>query len=613
VSAEKPRNDAPAWPRREFALAGVVYLLFFALLFLPLPLRGELPGNCDTWLNGIALPNLMFNRVRAAWTGEEVGTPLYPETNVFAYGESSPGTAALFGLLKLATGDDVSAYYVFVVLLLTLNAFGVFLLARWYVTDRTVAVFAGLAFAASNYTLGNIDSPHTSFFLLAFACLDQWKRYLETKDHSALVAAVLLGGAQAYFSAYLFLFQSLAACGMLLHHRRVCRPRGSREAVRVLVAGGCYLALAAPFFAFYLSEARTANFGNPWAPMFLAEVHSLEPADLLRSLENNRIYPFDRVVVAGEIARRTQAMIRAGILELEDLTNEDAATVLGKLSTPEDPKYFVYTRRCAFLGFVLYALAGVGMMHAPLRTELLVLYGGALVVSFGPLIWWGDLMMPNVMLPLYRLGVASVLRVPSRAFAFAVLALVLLASIGLERIASHRARWKRRLLYGLATAAVLAENVPVPMKSFAGRSLATPAPLVLEFFAGKRGFVVLDLPSRPGGALFRDSSDLFEWNREILYMNHQTYHLQSTVNGVHGYFPRSRLAVQHLIDALPSPEALEGLRAIGVQFIVYHRALELPWEVGLYQKLARSSALDAVGSSPEVTIFRIADEVDHSR
>jgi hypothetical protein len=373
-----------------------------------------------------------------------------------------------------------------------------------------------------------------------------------------------------------------------------------------------YAALAAPFFAFYLREARTANFSNPWEPTFLAEVHSLEPSDLLRSLENNRIYPFDRVVVAGEIARRTQAMIRAGILELEDLTNEDAATVLGKLSTPEDPKYFVYTRRCAFLGFVLYALAGFGMMRAPRRVELLVLYGGALVVAFGPLIWWGDVMLPNAMLPLYRWGVASTLRVPARAFSLAVLALVLLASIGLERLGSGRERWKRRLLYGLVTAAVLAENVPFPIKSFAGRNLATPEPLVREFFAGKRGFVVLDLPSRPGGALFRDSSDLFEWNREILYMNRQTYHLQSTLNGVHGYFPRSRLSVQRLIDDLPRPEALEGLRSLGVQFILYHRALELPWEAGLYHELSRSPGLEAVGSSPEVTIFRFADEAERS-
>ena len=37
-------------------LPAVGYLVFFAILFLPMALDGRLPGNCDTWLNGLALP-----------------------------------------------------------------------------------------------------------------------------------------------------------------------------------------------------------------------------------------------------------------------------------------------------------------------------------------------------------------------------------------------------------------------------------------------------------------------------------------------------------------------------------------------------------------------------
>jgi hypothetical protein len=551
----------------------------------------------------------MVNRARALWTGEDVGTPLYPERNVFAFGESAVGTSALFAALKLATGDDVLAYYFFTVLLLSLNALAVYLLARWYVRDRLAALFAGFAFSVSAYTLGNIDSPHTSFFFVAFLCLERCKRYLETSSRPALVSAAFLGGAQAYFSTYVFLFQSLALGGLAARHLWTQRPRV--EAKHVLLAGALYLALAAPLFGFYWSGSRGANFTNPWDPLFLAEVHSLEPSDLLRSLENNALYPFGRVVLARDIADRTQAMIRAGILRFEDLTNEDASTVLGKLSTPDDPKYFVYTRRCAFVGFTLYALASLGISRR--RTELLALYACALVLSFGPLIWIGDEMLPNVTLPLYKWGVASVLRVPCRAFAFALLALVLLAATGLERVGSKpslRTPSRRALAYGLAAAAVAAENVPLPLKSFEGAKLATPEPAVVEFFTGKRGTVVLDLPSRPGGALYRDSTDLFEWNREIVYMNRQTYHLQNVVNGVHGYFPRSRLHVQRWIEALPSPEALQALREYGVEFIVYHRALELPWEAGLEEELASSSDLVAVSESPEVTIFRWTSKTD---
>src|SRR5207244_1625853 len=159
----------------------------------------------------------------------------------------------------------------------------------------------------------------------------------------------------------------------------------------------------------------------------------------------------------------------------------------------------------------------------------------------------------------YRwLDLAAVLRVPSRAFALSVLAVVLAAAIGMARLRASsalQARPRRRLVFAVLTAAVLLENVPVPLKTFAGARLATPERLVLDFFGGQRGYVLLDLPSRPGGALYQDSQDLFEWNREIIYMNRQTYHRQNVVNGVHGYFPRTRLDAQRLVDALPAPDA----------------------------------------------------------
>ena len=160
--------------------AAIAYLSFFALLLLPLPLHGALPGNCDTWLNGIALPNLMLNRITAAFTHADVGRPLYPATGVFGFGESAFGTSVIFILFKVLTGDDVWAYYLFTVAILALDGLGVFLLARLYVRDAWAAAFAGLAFSASNYVLGNIDSPHTSFFFVAFLALHQWKRYLLT-------------------------------------------------------------------------------------------------------------------------------------------------------------------------------------------------------------------------------------------------------------------------------------------------------------------------------------------------------------------------------------------------------------------------------------------------
>jgi hypothetical protein len=589
--------------------AAAAYAAFFALLFLPFPRTGTLPGNCDTWLNGLALPNLMLAQLTAAVRGDRIGSPLYPADDVFGFGESAVGTSMLFAAYKGLTRDDVRAYYAFVVTLQALNALGVFLLARLVVRTPWAAGFAGLAFAASNYVLGNLDSPHTSFFFVAFLALHQLRRYLAAGAPRALMRAAVLGGAQVYFSAYVFLFLALAMAALLLAYR--FRPAGAARADARTVAAAAlvFAGLAAPFFAYYARAQAAANYTDPWDAFFLAEVHSLEPADLVRTLEHNRVWPLDRPIVAADIARHTQMMIASGAVSLQSLTRDEAATVMGRLSTPDDVKYFVYARRCAFLGLTLYALAGVGLAaSAPgIRRELLLLYLAALVLSLGPLIFVGGHMVPNLTYPAYRwLHAALFFRVPCRAFSFAVLAVALAAALGLERLGAHPRLGtpaKHAALAAVAIAAVLAENVPWPLKSFAGSALARPEPLVGQYFAGKRGHVLLDLPSRPGGALFRDSQDLFEWNRELVYMNRQTYHLQSIVNGVHGYFPRTRLHVQKLIERLPAPEALAGLRALGVDHIVYHRALELPWERGLYRRLAAAPELVALASAPDVTIF----------
>jgi hypothetical protein len=589
--------------------AALAYLALFALLLLPLPRRGALPGNCDTWLNGLALPNYMLNRVAAGLTGEVVGAPLYPAPGILGFGESAFGTSAIFIVYKVITRDDVLAYYAFAVTLLALDALGVFLLARHYVRTPLAAAFAGLAFAASNYILGNIDSPHTSFFFVAFLCLHHLKRYLASGDRRSLMWAAVLGAAQAYFSAYVFLFQTLAGLALLAAHRFRAGGALRPDAGGLARAAAVFAALGGPFFAFYAASHARADFTNPWDPVFLAEVHSLEPSDLLRTLENNLLYPLDRRIVAADVGAHTKKMVEAGVVTLASLTGDDATTVFGKVSTPDDVKYFVYTRRCAFLGLVLYGLAGLGLAAAAPRArwELAVLYVSSLLIALGPLIFIGGFMVPNLTYPAYRwLDATGVLRVPCRAFSFSVVAVVIAAAVGLERLAAVpalQAPRRRRAAFAVATVAVLLENVPWPLKSFAGTELARPEPLVLDYFAGRRGHVVLDLPSRPGGALFRDSQDLFEWNRELIYMNRQTYHRQNVVNGVHGYFPRTRLQVQKMIDALPAPEAFSRLRALGVDHLVYHRALELPWERGLYRKLAAAPELVTLASTPEVTIF----------
>ena len=86
-----------------------LYLLLALAIFSPLGATGRLAGNCDSWL-AIALSNT-YAATLASWlSGSSIGTALYPWGMPFAYGESSPLGALLFGLFKLVGLGDVGAY-----------------------------------------------------------------------------------------------------------------------------------------------------------------------------------------------------------------------------------------------------------------------------------------------------------------------------------------------------------------------------------------------------------------------------------------------------------------------------------------------------------------------
>jgi hypothetical protein len=115
----------------------------------------------------------------------------------------------------------------------------------------------------------------------------------------------------------------------------------------------------------------------------------------------------------------------------------------------------------------------------------------------------------------------------------------------------------------------------------------------------------LNLPSGIGYGLAGSADDLYVFNRELIYMNWQTYHGQSIVNGVNGYIPRSRIAVQKLIAHLPSEQAIAGLARLGVGFVAFNKKLLLPGEAALLGALQRAPSLEPVLETDTTAIFRV--------
>jgi hypothetical protein len=575
-------HESQASALRAGAAVAVAYSAFFLALFAQFPLSGRVPGNCDTWY-AIAFTNLYRNEARELLGLGRFGTFLYPVENPFAYGETSAALAVLPVLLREAGLSDVGAYYVFLALAYAATAFSTWLFATLYVKRRGTALLAGLVFASSNFLLSTIDSPHTVFFGLAWLSLYFFKRYLTERSDRHLVFSAALAGAQVYVASYVFLLLAMAlGVFALANLRKVAARRGALARMAAAAAGVALV--TAPFFTFYLLKL-TDHF--TWRPQA-----ALYP-------EGHRFDHRDAVALQQRLGRPDPAF-----------RTEDFAQMAGASPRPDEESYWVSSRRRAFVGILPFVLAAVALRRPfPGRRELLALFAVGFLVALGPMITVAGVMVPMPLRAVYELiPPAHLFRIPGRAYSLSLLALAVCAARGLERLLDARPGVSARraaAVVALAAGAVVIENVPFPMRSFEAQAYAEPPEDYRRFFAAQPGAVILNLPSGIGYGLAGSADDLYVFNRELMYVNWQTYHGRSIVNGVNGYIPRSRIAVQKLIARLPAEASVAGLARLGVGFIAFNHGMVLPGEAALLPRLRRLPSLEVVMDTPTTVVFRI--------
>ncbi len=622
--APRPHATGESVRRKPLRLVIVTvgFGAFFAVLFAQFPVAGRLPGNADTWF-AIALSNTYASRLADLFGGGPPATALYPGGNPIQFGESSPGVALVYVAIRALGFDDVNAYYLLLCLLFTTTALAVFALARHYTGSDAAAVFAAVAFTCSNFTLANIDDCVIVFFGIAALAAWSFGRFLDRPDRvRPLYAAAVLGGLQVYFSAYVFLLLTIFLGVLMLDGAPILRGRagGSTGTApprrHLLAACGLYLGLSAPFFGFYAATMRAQEFVTTRSfDLLVTSVGSLDPGDLVRALPGNLVHPPGAAYREADSARIASYLYDPETLRAA-FENPDFHTLVRPYAAEGDEAFWISTRRRAHVGFLLYGLALVSLWYPNRRKRtLVVLFCVGLVTAFGPLITVGGTTIPTPLYPINRwIDFTNLFRVPSRAFFLSLVALSLLAAHAVahwSRRLAGRHRHMARALPFLLGAALLVENVPVPLMSFAGRQYAEPGASLRGFFHGREAppAVVLHLPSRTGFSYAGAGRDLYPLNREIIYMNWQTHLRQNTFNGVNGYLPRSRVEAQRLIDRLPDDAALDGLLALAGDgtplYIAFHKDLVLPGEEALLPLLERSPRLRPVLRGETDLLFEV--------
>lgn len=556
----------PSWS----VLLGFIFI--FLIFFLQLPLHGSLPGNIDTLL-AISLSNVIREKFHLFFSGSIGYTVLYPTHDIIAYGENCYGLASLFIFFRLITGSDIWGYYLFLSLIFALNSFAVFKLSSLFTRTSDAAILAGIAFSFASFTLANVDDPNVVFVFFPVLALYFLERSLRRRSIFDFDMGVSLSGIQIWFGFYIFLFQFFTLLIFISFNR--VRLNDFLDRKKFLWGGLIYFGASSPLLAVYVFNHLRADVKSPYGGHHVFEATSLYWFSFLNVLKGNLIY--------------------------NPLNNHYANSM---------DSHWARLRQSCFPGFLLPPLAVLGFWVSRGRTQVLKW------IFFVFLIFALGVNIPFLEPVIARLPLGSYLRVPLRGYFFALIPLVIFFAIGAERLSDWLLKKWPSERKGLLTGAILIlggiyvlENAEFPLARFEYRSLLEPPPAYVDFFrnASQRK-ILLDLPS---SKLFlpnmpiRMEDRVWTYNREMIYMNWETFHHQIILNGINGYLPAEHMKLNEVIQQVPESKALNYLKSLGTNYLVFHKNLIIYPNEDILERLKKSPGLELVLEDGDLSIFKL--------
>jgi hypothetical protein len=460
-----------------------------------------------------------------AWDAHAIlsGTPLteanifYPLPNALSQAEHHIGLGIFALPFYAATSNPVLTYWIVWLLSFPLNALAMHALA-WRVTRDHVASFVGglvyaFCFFRMHHAHGHIQLLWTWALPLVPLALERWLAR-PTWGRMAIVAALVI--VQALSSWYLAVFVTLlgiVAAFALVPGMSLRRAHVAQATVGLAMGGAVVTWFAKPYLGLAAGPLEEAA-GNA--------------ADLAAYL-----VPPEQTWL-GQWCRR---------------------------STSLAPRW-IWGEQTLYVGMTTLGLALVGIWrvrHTPVdRVCAAVVMTGllALALSFGPS---GAGITPFDLFS--SLPGMALMRAPARFALLVMMALALLASVGL-------AAPERRVspIAALLAAAILFESFVVYFPSGKPQPLRIPA--AYEQLATLPDGAVLSLPT------YRATPEAF---RETDYLLFSTAHWKPIVNGFGRQEPPAHAAMMEVLGRFPDYEAVELMRRIGIRYVVLHtrRAAEL--------------------------------------
>lgn len=469
--------------------------------------------NADTALNAWALAWVAHVLPRAPLELFNANI-FFPEPRTLAFSEHMVVQGVL-GLPFFAGG--LSAAVVYNILLMvgfTWSAYAMTRVVTRWSGDNAAGLMAGLAYAFNAHSLvrlTHMQALHVQFLPLALAALHDLRETPRRRNAALLACWCTL---QALTSNYLLVMTAIAILAAVVALPECWRRPDGRQRLVLLCVAAVLSSLALAPFLWPYAVARSAQ-------------------GLVRSVDE----------VASYAAQSSDYLSTAARLHY--------ATWSYRFSLNTTPLFPGIT---VLVFATLAVLRTPGLRHPVVRSLVAVALAG-IVVSFG------------MRLPGYRwlydhIPLLQGIRATVRIGWLALFALSALAGLGMAGLSKTMAARHRHALAAVAIALVTAESLRAPI----GYVPLEPIPGIYAHVATlPQSAVLVEVPVPPRA--------MFHLNGP--YMLASTTHFRRLVNGYSGFRPASYVRNAELARSLPEPNAIDGLRRLGVTHIVVHGRPEL--------------------------------------
>lgn len=464
----------------------ILFLLISILFFLQLPLHQSLPGNWDTWLY-LSLFNYYPDYLVGLLKDLNVYQPFFPDNHPsFVFGEPSFFNSIIYIPIQYLIGSPIWSFYIFICIITSLNALGIFQVAKKIYEDKLTAIISGFLLIFSNYMLSSLDqcnvlSVYPSLFSIYYLIC-----FYKTNYRKNIFWASFWGAIQIYCSGYHFLFLFIVILVLILF--TIKKSIIKENFIWIVMAVLFLLLLISPYAYIYLFSG-------------LSEI---------------KINPV------------TESVLKDLSLHLQDFTRSHPYNILYGSNQDESLIFYLHSINP---GFILTSLFIMGLFKSKYKIVFVGLIFVFTILSCGPEIL-------GIQNPVYILmksvGVDQFMRTPIRAFMVILIIACILSAQSLRYI------FQNRPFLGICIFIFLMiENVPFKLQYFQSNAYVNPPENLLAVANDMNKDEVLWI--QPSTLYALDDivlPGIGQVNREYIYMYWQTIFKRDMVNGMNGYVPK---------------------------------------------------------------------------